>query len=267
MTEHQTQADGVLLTPSGDERVHNGLRTRLGTTFADEVQEHYTAPPVMARSISELAGYPANFPQLLGAVHGAPDGGRPVPTDLVLTSAACHHLYPLIAGAGPAEDGCLSVEAVCYRGEATAETGRLRSFRMYEVVRYGAAAATDDWRGRALTTAETVLRSLGLDVAPRPANDPFFGRIGKYLASAQQSEQLKWELVAEVDDGIAQAVASVNYHRDHFGEAFGLRLRDGTVGHSACVAFGLDRVLLALKHRHGPRPAGWPAPVRALLRL
>jgi len=265
MTDRQTHASGVLLTPREDERVYTGLRAKLGETFSDEAEEHYTAPPVIARSISERAGYARSFPQLLGAVHGAPDGGSPVPTDLVLTSAACHHLYPLLASR--ATGGCLSVEAMCYRGEATAETGRLRSFRMYEVLRYGPETVVEEWRGQALTTAEQLLRILGLDVEPCAANDPFFGRIGKYLASAQQSEQLKWELVATVEDGIEQAVASVNYHMEHFGDAFGLRLPDGAVVHSACVAFGLDRILLALRHQHGQRADGWPASIRAVLGL
>ncbi|WP_369174957.1 hypothetical protein AB5J49_46850 [Streptomyces sp. R28] len=222
---------------------------------------------MIARRVSELAGYPSSFPHLFGEVHGARDGARPVPTDLMLTSAACHHLYPLIAATGATEDVCLSVDAMCYRGEATAEAGRLRSFHMYEIVRYGSATATDHWRDQALATAETTLRSLGLEVERYPANDPFFGRTGKYLASAQRSEHLKWELIAEVGDSTRQAIASVNYHKDHFGEAFGLRLTDGAGGHSACVAYGLDRILLALRHRHGPRSDSWPASPRALLGL
>jgi seryl-tRNA synthetase len=263
MTEQSTHAPGVPLTPSADERIYTGLRTRLSTTFSDETEEHYTAPPVIARSVSERAGYVRSFPQLLGAVHGAPDGKSPIPTDLVLTSAACHHLYPLLTSGGTG--GCLSVEAMCYRGEATMETGRLRSFRMYEVVRYGADATVEKWRGQALATAEQLLGDMGLDVEPCAATDPFFGRTGKYLASAQQADQLKWELVAEVGDGIIQAVASVNYHKDHFGEAFGLTLHDGTLMHSGCVAFGLDRILLALRHRHGRCTGGWPLSLRTAI--
>lgn len=267
MTDRQPHTSGVLLTSSLDEKVYAGLRARLAMTFADEAVEHYTAPPVIARSVSERAGYPGAFPHLLGAVHGAPDGRDPVPTDLVLTSAACHHLYPFLASARLGDGSCLSVEATCYRGETTAETGRLRSFRMYEVVRHGPPVAIEKWSAQVLTTADRLLRMLGLDVEACAANDPFFGRAGKYLAAAQQDEQLKWELVTEVEDGLAQAVASANYHKDHFGEAFGLKLRDGTVAHSACMAFGLDRILFALKHRHGQRVDDWPGSLRALLEL
>ncbi|MFF9350157.1 hypothetical protein [Streptomyces sp. NPDC014734] len=265
MTGQPMHASGVMLTPSGDERVHNALRAGLTRLFADEVEEHYTAPPVIARSVSERAGYPSSFPQLFGAVYGAPDGGDPSPTDLALTSAACHHVFPLIARDGGDQGRCLGVEATCYRGEATAETGRLRCFRMYEVVRYGAPHEVEKWRDHALRAADTWLGDLGLDTGITAANDPFFGRIGSYLASAQRAGQLKWEVVTHVAGDTVQAVASANYHRDHFGEAFELRLSDGSVGHSACAAFGLDRILLALRHRHGADDDRWPEPVRALL--
>jgi seryl-tRNA synthetase len=43
------------------------------------------------------------------------------------------------------------------------------------------------------------------------------------------------------------AVASFNYHEDHFGRAFGITLRDGSHAHTACVAFGIERWELALR--------------------
>ncbi|MFD6530905.1 phosphopantetheine-binding protein [Streptomyces sp. NPDC060184] len=261
------RAPGVEMTSRADESVLDGLRASLARLFAHEVDDHYTAPPVIARSVSERAGYPSSFPHLLGEVHGALPGSGTGPSDLVLTSAACHHLYPLISEEWRKELGCLSVEAACYRGEATAETGRLRSFRMYEIVRWGAPDDIAMWRHRALSIAESWLRDLGLSIERAAANDPFFGSAGRYLASAQQSEQLKWEMLADVDDGVNQAVASVNYHKDHFGEAFGLARPDGSVGHSACLAFGLDRLLLALKQRYGSQIPAWPETIRARLEL
>jgi seryl-tRNA synthetase len=265
--EGTSKTRGVLLSSGENERIVDGLRRTIGALFAEGRQEHFTAPPVISRTTSERAGYPASFPHLLGSVHGSEDGGEPTPTGLVLTSAACHHLYPLLSGDvldGPA---CLSVEAACYRDEKTFETGRLRSFRMYEVVRFGQPGAVERWRDRALRSADEWLSGLGLSTRTVPASDPFFGKSGDFLSLAQRRQQLKWEITAHVADDLPQAIASANYHKEHFGEAFDITNTDGSATHSACMAFGLDRIVLALRQEHGADSAQWPTSVRARLAL
>ena len=49
---------------------------------------------------------------------------------------------------------------------------------------------------------------------------------------------------------------SFNYHRDHFGTVWNLRNADGEVAHTGCVAFGIDRLALALFATHGARFVG-----------
>jgi hypothetical protein len=44
---------------------------------------------------------------------------------------------------------------------------------------------------------------------------------------------------------------SFNYHRDHFGTAWNLHNKSGAVMHTGCVAFGMDRLALALFATHG----------------
>ena len=44
---------------------------------------------------------------------------------------------------------------------------------------------------------------------------------------------------------------SFNYHRDHFGTVWGMHDVDGEVAHTACVAFGMDRLAVALFSKHG----------------
>ncbi|WP_051807364.1 hypothetical protein [Actinoplanes subtropicus] len=258
-------ASGAPLTSRTEGRLLDGLRFAIDNRFSEPGNEHYVAPPVIAARTIDQVGYRESFPHLLGSVYAAPRGGPVAPSDLVLTPAACHHLYPLYCGDSVSSEVLTSVEATCFRGEATAETGRLRSFRMYEVVCLGRAAATDAWRDRMLASAAEFLRRLGLAVEVVAANDPFFGRTGGLLAANQRSQQLKWELAVAVSDGITQAVASANYHKDHFGEVFAITDADGRVAHSACLAFGLDRVVLALRHRHGEDVTAWPADVRSLL--
>jgi seryl-tRNA synthetase len=63
------------------------------------------------------------------------------------------------------------------------------------------------------------------------------------------------------------AIGSCNYHLDHFGIAFDIRTADGSIAHSACVGFGLERVALALFKTHGLQLAKWPGEVRDVLGL
>jgi len=59
-----------------------------------------------------------------------------------------------------------------------------------------------------------------------------------------------------VDDSVA--AASFNPHERFFGEAFDIRLADGSPAASACVAFGIERWLLAFLAAHGTSARGWP---------
>jgi hypothetical protein len=58
-----------------------------------------------------------------------------------------------------------------------------------------------------------------------------------------------------------------NCHRDHFSTTWDLRSEDGELVHTACVAFGIDRLALALFAAHGPDLANWPNRVRQNLAL
>lgn len=157
----------------------------------------------------------------------------------------------------------------CFRHEPAIDPARMQAFRMHEFVYVGnaegAEAHRDGWIGRAMS----VLESIGLDAEAVPANDPFFGRAGKMLASNQLQENLKTELVVRIygdlDDGTA--VVSCNCHREHFGENFAITTPDGEYAHSACVGFGMERIALALLSTHGLDVSEWPSEVRARLAL
>jgi hypothetical protein len=59
---------------------------------------------------------------------------------------------------------------------------------------------------------------------------------------------------------------SFNNHRDHFGTAWNLRTA-GQVVNTGCVAFGMDRLALALFAAHGAEIERWPTTVREELRI
>ena len=109
-----------------------------------------------------------------------------------------------------------------------------------------------DFRERWMTRAPGIADSLGLNYRVDQASDPFFGRGGKLMAISQIEQSLKFELLIPVRSAEEPtACMSFNYHRDHFGTTWGLSDEAGEVSHTGCVAFGIDRLALALFSAHG----------------
>ncbi|MGX7828514.1 hypothetical protein ACTG9Q_25820 [Actinokineospora sp. 24-640] len=258
----------MYLYPAEFERVVGLIRAGVAGLAEDEGFHRLAIPPVIARSTIERAGYARTFPQLLGTVHGfqgtprewarlsplAVEGGQWHTDqrigDLVLLPAACYPVYATIAGTDLAVPVKVGVEATCFRQEATSEPGRLRSFRMLELVTAGDEEHCLKWRAAWLNRVTDWLTGLGLDPSVEVADDPFFGPTKKFYQAAQRQQELKLEFRVPVADGVVQAVASANYHKEHFGDVFGFTA-DGAAGHTACVAFGLERLAMALIWRHG----------------
>jgi seryl-tRNA synthetase len=276
-------APGVFARTERFERVVDGL-LGLITREREPGAEVLVFPPVISRSLIEAAGYHRSFPHLLGCVCCLEGEEGPIrrlveqddwvdelgATDLVLTPAACYPIYPMVAGRGAvaAHGGTYDVSSYCFRREATHEAGRLQSFRMREHVCIGAPAAALGFRDRWIERARAIAGQLGLPFEIAPASDPFFGRIGKILAMSQVEQALKFEMLIPVlSADKPTACMSFNYHLDKFSEIWPLRMADGTVAHTACVAFGLERLALALFATHGRETAHWPASARAALGL
>jgi seryl-tRNA synthetase len=122
-----------------------------------------------------------------------------------------------------------------------------------------------DWRDEWAERGLALLRGLGLDARLEVASDPFFGRRGRMLAATQRQQAMKLELLVHIAGASPTALASFNYHRDHFGVTFGIQLADGSTAHTACAGFGHERIVLALLATHGCEPEVWPAGVRERL--
>ncbi|MFI3138282.1 MAG: amino acid--[acyl-carrier-protein] ligase [Methylococcaceae bacterium] len=246
--------------------------------------EFLAFPPVVDRKIMEKVHYLHTFPHLCGSVHSffgndrdaqklcecADAGGKwgdlLQQTDVVLSPAACYPVYPSIAGTLTAEGRLITVLNWVYRHEPSPEPTRLQSFRMREFIRAGTPEQVVPWRNMWLQRGLELLSSLELPVSSDVAADPFFGRGGKMRAISQKDQQLKFEISVPIISTTAlTAVASFNYHQDHFAAAFGIYTPDGQVAHTACMGFGMERITLALFKIHGFDPKQWPASVRQLL--
>ena len=282
-----TAANGVQGRTGVFEEVIAGL-TALITRNRPAGAEVLRFPPVMSRALLEKSGYLKSFPHLLGCVssmtgteakiralvEGKAAGQQwvdaLVATDLVLTPAACYQVYPIIAARGdvPSTGVIVDVESYCFRREASSELGRMQAFRMREYVCIGAPETALAFRESWKAKAERIANQLGVPFTLAPASDPFFGRAGKLMAVNQVEQALKFELLIPVNSEEAPtACMSFNYHQDHFGTTWGLRTEDGAVAHTACSAFGLDRLTIALFATHGLDLEAWPSQVREALSL
>jgi seryl-tRNA synthetase len=279
--------DGVYARTATFEQVINGL-TDLISQYRESKTEVLRFPPVMSRRQVEKSGYLNSFPHFLGCVsclagedteihaavdrHAAGEDWTPSLTaaDLVLSPAACYPVYPLVASRGqmPAEGLLFDVACDCFRREPSKMLDRLQSFRMREYVRVGTAQQIDEFRRRWMKLAEGFAARLGLSWRIDYASDPFFGRGGKLMAVSQVEQALKFELLIPVHSAEQPtACMSFNYHRDHFGTTWNIRTASDDVAHTGCVAFGLDRLALALFATHGVDFAAWPATARKALAL
>ncbi|HEX3863563.1 MAG TPA: amino acid--[acyl-carrier-protein] ligase [Stellaceae bacterium] len=245
-------------------------------------------PPVMSRHVVEKSGYLKSFPNLLGCVcslHGSEREIRAAadkhehggdwtetlrPAELVLSPAACYPVYPLVAERGLVPVGGVKFDVACdcFRREPSKHLDRLQSFRMREYVCIGTPDEITTFRSRWVDRAQEIADTLGLAYDVAPASDPFFGRTGQVMAISQLQQALKFELLIPVrSTEEPTACMSFNYHLDHFGEIWGIRSEAGMVAHTGCVAFGMDRLAVAMFAQHGVDVAGWPAGVRHALAL
>jgi seryl-tRNA synthetase len=284
----RTGVDGVYARTGLYERVVEALAALISNYRPNEA-EVLRFPPVMSRAQLERHGYLKSFPNLLGAVSCLCGDERHVrgvvqrfveggedwtpalqPADLVLAPAACYPVYPLAAARGPvpAEGLTFDVAADCFRREPSTDIDRFQSFRMREYVRIGTQAQIQAFREAWVERATGLADRLGLSYRVDLASDPFFGRAGALVAQAQIEQALKFELLVPVRSAESPtACMSFNYHQDHFGLTWGLKSADGEVAHTGCVAFGMDRLAVALFATHGPNLEAWPATVREALRL
>ena len=255
----------------------------------DPAAEVMRFPPVMSRAQLEKSGYLKSFPNLLGcvcALHGSEASIRAAAdrhesggdwtasltsSDLVLSPAACYPVYPIVAarcGRLPKGGLLFDIDADVFRHEPSLNLDRLQSFRMREFVRIGSPQEIIEFREAWIARAPVIAKDLGLPFTIEVANDPFFGRVGQVMAVSQRQQALKFEMLIPYHaKATPTACMSFNYHREHFGMVWGIHDEQGEKAHTSCVAFGIDRLSVALFAVHGLDVTRWPAATRQALAL
>ena len=282
--ELDTLTDALLLpTPVGGVYARTGLFEQVVEGLSLFISRHREPetqvlrfPPVMSRIELERSGYLHSFPHLLGGVSCLKGNEAAIratvehsnwvnelsATELVLSPAACYPVYPMAAARGPVPPRGLlfDVASDCFRHESTHEVGRFQTFRMREFVCLGTPEQVLEFRTRWIVVAQRMAKLLGVEHRIAPASDPFFGRAGRLAAMSQLEQSLKFELLIPLRSGEEPtACMSFNCHRDHFSTIWHLLTEDGEKAHTGCVAFGLDRLALAMFKTHGLDLSKWPA--------
>lgn len=274
---------------SGDfERVVDGINFAVSAMGDPDKPEVMRFPPGLGKWQLDKSGYPKSFPQLAGTVHSFDGGDREhralvaqlekgeewtvglKTTDVSLTPAACYGVYPAIAARGrlATEGALVDVYGFCFRHEPSLDPARLQMFRQREHVRLGTGEQALAFRQLWIERGKAMMEALALPHSVDVANDPFFGRVGKMLASNQIDDALKFEVLVPITSTeVPTACVSFNYHRDQFGKTWGVQTASGETAHTACMGVGVERVALALFRHHGFKFKDWPKKVRDALGL
>ena len=258
--------------------LRRSLERALVAAAGADAAEEWAPPAALALETLARADYFASFPQWLtlaahlgedaACLEGVARSADPAaaaraacaPADAALPPAVCYHVYAALAGRTLAEPRTVSVQGTCWRHEGS----RLRplargwAFTMCEGVCVGGADVVAAFRARGAERGLALAAALGLEAELAEATDPFFAPTARGRQLLQRIKGLKQELLLPVG-GERVAAASFNLHEGFFGEAFDIRLADGAPAASACVAYGVERWLLAFLAAHGTSARDWPS--------
>jgi seryl-tRNA synthetase len=254
------------------------LEERVREAVLEPGAEEWRVPQALPLECLTRAGYFASFPQWLTvASHLRSDGAELeslarssdpaealpktlAPPGAALPPAVCYHVYSALADTVLPDRRVVRAAGTCWRheGDRFRPLERGWGFTMHEAVCLGTIEQVEAFRAAALVSVRDLAVSLGLEPVLAPATDPFFAPTARGRSLLQRVKGLKHELLLPLGDGSMTAAASVNHHETFFGDAFRIRLPDGRPASTSCVAFGLERWVLAFLVAHGPDPSGWP---------
>ncbi len=183
-----------------------------------------------------------SFPHLAHKVVPWLGEGQDDDDALVLTSAACYGAYFARIDTTVEEPTLLTVRQTCRRREAEyVPLRRQREFQMREVVAIGSQDTVRAFLRDGQEAIRAIGDSFGVEGSFHNASDPFFSKNDPRLL-----HQKLFPTKQEFADASGLAIASVNSHRNFFGERCGMRLTDQTDAFTGCVAFGLERWVSAI---------------------
>ncbi|WLQ51897.1 hypothetical protein P8A21_32345 [Streptomyces poriferorum] len=216
-------------------------------------------PPLLPAEGLARLDYFRNFPHLgvsagrftEEGIDGLAAGSAPADVSLAATgymlpSATCYGLLLSLEGQEVGAGQRLTSVGRCFRNETHYDgLRRLWGFHMREVIYLGTSQGAAEHLAASKEFITALAADLGVELSYEPANDPFYDKTGS-RAKLMALDPVKYEFLAE--DGTA--IASVNRHRNFFGERLGITT-EGATAHSSCTAFGVERWVHAMELTHG----------------
>lgn len=263
-------ADDGLLTLQGS-RVE--LRRRLDALFrhwATQVEAiEYSFPPVLSVASLDKADYFTSFPHLATLatrIESTEEGIKEVvdaakeqeleviekknltPSRYALPSAACYAVYDHFKNMKLKGDLHVTLCSPCFRHETTYTAGQRQwMFHMREIVCVGQEESVQQFLQMYRDLIAKHLQAANIPYKLCEATDPFFDQRDPRRLR-QRIEPLKQEFLYK--DTLA--ISSANFHRDFFGQRFGIQDHTGKPAFSGCFAFGVERWLYACMQEFGP---------------
>lgn len=168
-------------------------------------------------------------------------GFQPAGTDMALLPAACYKVYMGLRGRRLDEPLVVGCMARCFRHEdKVLDAYRALNFTMKEFVCLGNVRDAQRHIEDGFLHIDRLMDHLGIRFSCEVASDPFFDASGS-LATLSRLSPTKREIVFQ-----GHAVASMNFHRNYFGDKFDIRIADQPVN-TSCVAFGIERWISMFK--------------------
>lgn len=234
------------------------LERLLNRAFSLDDAEIVEFDSILSFNDMNALGYARNFPHLTCVMCALPEdrlsafsraetdlarNDRAFDGKFALLPATCYKHYLSLRGRDLAAAQLCGCIARCFRNEdKPLDAYRAINFTMKEFVYVGTADGAAAHLERGARTIGTIWQRLKLDYTVEIASDPFFDASSS-VAVMSKLLPTKREFVFE-----GHALSSLNYHRNYFGEKFGISLRGEPV-HTSCVAFGLERWISMLKQR------------------
>jgi len=196
-----------------------------------------------------------------GPWHAGLHDGRMSVHDFAISPSCCYHCYEGMQDWDVTPPGrCVTAILNCHRYEGANQgtLRRLRSFHQREVIWVGHPKFVLEARELADTKLVELARRWGLNCSLEIANDMFFTDDYAVKASFQRQQAAKKELRALIPQEKEEiSVISSNFHSTTFGKAFNIRV-NGRAAASACLGWGLERIVYAVLSQFGFDPASWP---------
>jgi len=238
-------------------KLYKALDNRFLEILKGQDYSEYKIPTLIDGEVLSKCGYFSSFPQqLTAAAFVKPQLYNEVNEkenlsveDLDIdnkyfTPSACLHLYPMLAGQ-IFDQKILTTNARVYRHESESmeKLTRLWDFTVREMVFIGSADFVKDRLEYVLEEALKLAKLITNEAYVQDANDHFYPSKKNLLKiKVQQRNSLKRELIIPVGEKKV-AVASFNFHNNHFSKTFNFDNNGSTV--SGCVGFGIERWIAA----------------------